>query len=596
MVWSLALDDFSGKFCNSGKYPLMRVINRELGNIVPQSRFDGSTNLLPGVSSASSAVPTLASSGPLQPSVQPRPANRNALTKPKPIRINNVLPSSLKRPLDIMPLESFASVGPEISGINVDGSVPPNIQIPDSINFISQHTAGTQPARSSNSQRKVTNRQQDQTNTPKVMPIIPMEITNKLLSSPENSEMFPLNGRSGIAPASFTNLFSSQTNEIPVTMSDISSGPLPPPVIIPMDNSLNRDNSISAKDSNQLASELSVNALGFSSAINNDALKTEPNRNMQPKTLGMPKTLSTKLEGFALPELKRGPDGSFIVPPARLEETNSFGSETKSSLDPEGPRIVSLFDRNLPSPVGEVDSPKSAAIHMKRDALSFIQNKADPQSKPTPTQLSLSPSDILSALDQRLTATVAGSAVSDSRPLKIQQQRSAVSETQADLSSSEKGTVDSNRTRTITNTTVISTRTRPVSRPFIRPVIPANIRRAIVTMPVGLRTVPGQRGVMRQRNAIVINPRQMQSRLASQNNRRLRRPSLNNVRVTNRLNAGPLPTNISPTTRTVSRMNRPVSARPTELVASIIGGQPLTASQAVALRMRLNSDIRIVPL
>lgn len=31
MVWSLALDDFSGQFCNKGRYPLLTAINRELG-------------------------------------------------------------------------------------------------------------------------------------------------------------------------------------------------------------------------------------------------------------------------------------------------------------------------------------------------------------------------------------------------------------------------------------------------------------------------------------------------------------------------------------------------------------------------------------
>ena len=31
MIWSLALDDFTGTFCGQGKYPLLSAINRVLG-------------------------------------------------------------------------------------------------------------------------------------------------------------------------------------------------------------------------------------------------------------------------------------------------------------------------------------------------------------------------------------------------------------------------------------------------------------------------------------------------------------------------------------------------------------------------------------
>ena len=31
MIWSLALDDFTGQYCNRGPYPLLSAINQELG-------------------------------------------------------------------------------------------------------------------------------------------------------------------------------------------------------------------------------------------------------------------------------------------------------------------------------------------------------------------------------------------------------------------------------------------------------------------------------------------------------------------------------------------------------------------------------------
>lgn len=32
-VWALDLDDFKGSSCNAGRYPLMKAINSELGNV-----------------------------------------------------------------------------------------------------------------------------------------------------------------------------------------------------------------------------------------------------------------------------------------------------------------------------------------------------------------------------------------------------------------------------------------------------------------------------------------------------------------------------------------------------------------------------------
>ena len=497
MVWSLALDDFSGNFCNNGPYPLMRVINRELGNFLPDTSA------------------------------------------------NSALQSSFAGSLP--PITPFESVGSNVIGPSIDN------QVPDAINFISQHTVAGKPPKSSH-QSKITKRQQDQSAAPKVMPIIPMEITRALLAS---------SGKSDSVPASFASMFSSQLNDIPVTKKGPSSGPLPSP---------NKQ-----KDtSNQLVSEPSQNALGFSAAQQNDARQAKSSRVLQPQTvLGTPETLSTKVRGFGLPALDRGPDGSFIVPPA--------------GFDDAGPKIVPLLDRNMPD--GSSDTRIDAL-------LSAIQN-TNPQIKPTSSARSLSPSDLLSALDQRKTATVA--ALSDRRPRVILRQRSALSEAQRAATNSEQNKLDSSRSRVINNTTVTRTVTGGRSRPSIRPVIPANIRRAIVTMPIGLSPTGRQRGVMRQRNAIVINPRRLRPtnvpRLrTTQNNRQLRRPPLNNVLVRNRLNAGPLPTNMSPTSRTRPSVIRRISTRPNEFRASIIGSQTLTPSQAIALRMRLNRDVRIVPL
>lgn len=34
MFWSLDLDDFSGKFCEAGKFPLLRALSHSVGTIV----------------------------------------------------------------------------------------------------------------------------------------------------------------------------------------------------------------------------------------------------------------------------------------------------------------------------------------------------------------------------------------------------------------------------------------------------------------------------------------------------------------------------------------------------------------------------------
>jgi len=34
MFWSLDMDDFNGKFCGEGKFPLVKAVNRALGGML----------------------------------------------------------------------------------------------------------------------------------------------------------------------------------------------------------------------------------------------------------------------------------------------------------------------------------------------------------------------------------------------------------------------------------------------------------------------------------------------------------------------------------------------------------------------------------
>lgn len=41
MFWCLDLDDFTGKFCNKGKYPLISAVAKELGGYTPPPQPTG---------------------------------------------------------------------------------------------------------------------------------------------------------------------------------------------------------------------------------------------------------------------------------------------------------------------------------------------------------------------------------------------------------------------------------------------------------------------------------------------------------------------------------------------------------------------------
>merc|ERR1719397_1841390 len=60
MIWTLDMDDFNRKHCNDGKYPLLRVVARELG---PAPEPPATTNL-PKTTKETTAAPTKASTAP----------------------------------------------------------------------------------------------------------------------------------------------------------------------------------------------------------------------------------------------------------------------------------------------------------------------------------------------------------------------------------------------------------------------------------------------------------------------------------------------------------------------------------------------------
>lgn len=58
MIWSLALDDFNGQFCNRGPYPLLTAVNEELGVRPPRASSALSTNLIdPALPMANAVAP-----------------------------------------------------------------------------------------------------------------------------------------------------------------------------------------------------------------------------------------------------------------------------------------------------------------------------------------------------------------------------------------------------------------------------------------------------------------------------------------------------------------------------------------------------------
>ena len=699
MVWSLALDDFSGKFCNNGPYPLMRVINTELGNI-PRSSFVDTTNTLAGISSLPSVRPVSPDPAPpintrsrttsnvrtvanrRRPNVRPagasnviRNVNRKARRRPnrrQPVATSNVITTrnrsavrrrnpvspvafinAVKTPprrfSDVAALEVVKASDPKIrpaprsilvnnnaqaSSVSQVISNVPNIQelgsevtflrnSAENVNINNILGPGIDPVLPNTPDIRLETRAMvpnpnqpntDSSNTviqntaPEVMPVIPMEITNALLASSGRSvsELFPLNVGSDMLP-SFTNIFSAPADNKPVNSSVANGNMLPPPLVVPLDNPFNSVSSITGQDSNRLASELSQNANVFSSAIQNEVIPSNPadpvseQNNLlitEPKISSIQKTQSSKIEGLGLPELQRGPDGSFIVPTASIQEINNLMPRSSSKTSPDKPRIISLFDRDLtpitvkPAPLNgdgltgmdvNLASPELNAVKLFESGK--VDNTVDMQIKPTPVPISLSGNELLRALDQRNIATA-----QDSRRQTLLQTNSRSSQNSQRVANQGQRIINNSATRRRLNTD---------QTPFIRPILPASLSRAIVTMPIGLNVATGQRGVSNQRNAIVINPRplrpsrQMSRSTAIANNRRLRRPETN-VLSSSRLNTRVSPTNSR--SRGTPRVVRLAGPRSNELVASIIGSQSLSPSQAIALRMRLNNDIRIVPL
>ena len=527
MVWSLALDDFSGKFCNNGPYPLMHVINRELGTLASSNRFQDISNILsvmPSVPPTQPVVP--APAPPTQPRTTSVSRSGSRVIDNSARRRNQVSVSDFVRRIktpptrfqlfDVAPLEAVVNKGPDIRPINAEESN--------------------------------TNLATDQNMSPEVMSVIPMEITNALLSPQGSSvsDAIPLNIGPDIGSVSFTNIFSSPASDVSSATNAGTGKNLPPPVIVPLGVPLSEVSSASGTDQNLLASELSQSANIFSSAINSD--KIQPNS---------PDIIQSSNSAGA---------GSFLSPPITLEEVNNFITGVPVGPGPKGPNVISLFDRDTPFPakpsksssMGTSELSGLSVLNLMNSSMSegvpVIKDKAESQTRSTPVPLALSDSELLNALDQRNTAIL----------------RKVIGERPRSFRVTRRRLGGSSRT------------------PFIRPVLPASVRRAIVTISGDSR----QRGGMRPRNAFVINPRSRRpiSVMArSSGIRNSRRRTGNNV-LSNRLNSR------LPSMRNSNSMPRPRTQRPIELVASIVGNQPLTPSQAIALRLRLNRDIRIVPV
>ena len=526
MVWSLALDDFSGKFCNSGPYPLMRVINRELGTLDAGNRFQDISNIL-------SVMPSVPPTQPVVPAPAPptkprttsvvRPGSRTSSTvrQRNPVSVSDLI-RRIKTPpttfpmLDVAPLEAVVNEGLNVRRIGSEKSKSDSVT--------------------------------DQNFVPGDVSVVPLDVTNALLSSEGSalSDSIPLNIGQDIGPISFTNIFSSPSNDV---LSAIRGNNLPPQAIVPQEMPISGVERTSGSNQNRLLSELSQSANLFSSAINSD--------NQQPN----PSTIQNS---------NRAVDGLLVPPPITLDQVNNFINKDPSKFDPKGPNVISLFDRDTsqdplkPSKSSSVSSSVYSGLSVLNlmnasmsEGVPVVKDKSETQTRPPPRPLSLSDIELLNSLDQRNTAF--GRRILDRRPQRFLMTRG---------------------------------RLGGLSRtPFVRPVMPAGVRRAVITLSGDTR----QRGRTRPRNAFVINPRSgrripvMARNSGIRNNRRR---TLNNA-MSNRLNS--LSSSRGNSNNRL-RVTIPRTRRPSDLVASIVGNQPLSPSQAMALRFRLNRDVRILPI
>lgn len=71
MIWSLALDDFNGQFCNRGPYPLLTTINEELGAIQPRRGLELPPAPQPTTFGTDIMVPSVVPSSVVQPDTIP---------------------------------------------------------------------------------------------------------------------------------------------------------------------------------------------------------------------------------------------------------------------------------------------------------------------------------------------------------------------------------------------------------------------------------------------------------------------------------------------------------------------------------------------
>ena len=509
MVWSLALDDFSGKFCNSGPYPLMRVINRELGALEPGSRFQDISNILSAMPSVPPTQPVVpAPAPPTKPRTtsitRPRSRNNNQARRRNPGSVSNIVRRNNNPPTifplsDVAPLEAVVNHGPSIRRIG--------------------------------SANAKTNSGATQNFGPGDVSIVPLEVTNAILS-PQGSaspDSMSVNIGPDIGPVSFTNIFSSSSNEGLSATNDKAG--------------------IGLDQNNRLASELSQSANIFSSALNSDT--------MQPN-------LSTVQDPV------RAVDGTLAPPPPiTLDQVNTLINNGHSKFDPKGPNVISLFDRDTsqnPSKQSKASSVGSSVLAglsvlnlmnaSMSEGVPVVKDTSGSRTGPPPLPVSLSDRELLNSLDQRNTALLR-------RALSRRPQRFRV--TRRRLGGSSR------------------------TPPFI--VMPASVRRAVVTISEDNR----QRGGARPRNAFVINPRSGQrfplmTRSTGSRNNMIR---TSNNAIPNRLNS--MSSSMGNSNNRI-RVTIPRSRRPTDLVASIVGNQPLSPSQAMALRFRLNRDVRIMPL